>query len=86
MQARKAGFAGGVQQEVVITPIAHAPQSLRPPGQQREHDANFQTQDNVEDDAESRRHTQTLCEKSFVAKPRAVFVKGRHFLRFFFCP
>ena len=44
-------FARGVEQKIVIAPIAQTKRSLRHPRQKREHDAYFQAQDDVENDA-----------------------------------
>jgi len=51
LQRMNAGFARGVQQKIVIAPVAHDPESaLRNPWQEREHNADFQAEDDIEDD------------------------------------
>lgn len=52
LQTIETGLTRGVQKEIVVSPITQAEKSLRNPGQQREHNANLQAQDNVEDNAE----------------------------------
>ena len=51
LQGIHAGFARGVQQKIVIAPVAHNPESaLRNPGQEREHNADLQAEDDIEND------------------------------------
>jgi len=54
LQTIKPGLTCGIQQKIVVSPIAKAEKSLRNPGQQSEHEANLQAKDNVEDNAELR--------------------------------
>ncbi len=49
-----ASFARGVDQEVIVAPVAQSECTLRNPGQQREHDADLEAKDNVENDTELR--------------------------------
>lgn|SRR6266536_5785987 len=51
LQSIKPGLTRGIQQKIIVSPIAKAKKSLRNPGQQGEHDANLHAQDNVEDNA-----------------------------------
>lgn len=51
LQRIHAGFARGVEQKIVIAPVAHNPESaLRNPRQEREHNAYFQAEDDIEND------------------------------------
>ena len=51
LQGIHAGFARGVQQKIVIAPVAHNPESaLRNPRQEREHNADLQAEDDIEND------------------------------------
>ncbi len=51
LQRIHAGFARGVQQKIVIAPVTHYTESaLRNPGQEREHDADLQAEDDIEND------------------------------------
>ena len=51
LQCVHAGFARGVHQKIVIAPIAHNPESaLRNPRQEREHNADLQAEDDIEND------------------------------------
>lgn len=45
-----AGFARGVKEKVVVAPVAQAECALRNPRQEREHNADFQAKDNIEND------------------------------------
>lgn len=56
LQAVESGFPGGVEQEVVVAPIAQPQKALRNPWQERENYANFQAKDDVENNAEFGRH------------------------------
>ena len=49
LQAIESGLARGVEEKIVVAPIAEAEKVLRNPGQQREHNANFQAKDDVKD-------------------------------------
>lgn len=51
-----AGLARGVQKEIVVAPVAETEGALRNPGQQRQHNADFKAQNNIEDDTQFRRH------------------------------
>lgn len=55
LQTLYAGLLRRVEQEKVIAPIREAKRRI--PGQQREHDADFEAQDNVENNAELGCHT-----------------------------
>ena len=50
LQALQSGLLRRVEQKIVVAPIAQ-PEGMQP-RQQREHNANFEAQDNVEDDCE----------------------------------
>ena len=51
LQRIHAGFARGVQQKIVIAPVAHNPEStLRNPRQEREHNADLKAEDDIEND------------------------------------
>ena len=52
LQTVETGLTGRIEQKVVVAPVAQPEKSLRNPWQKREHDANFQAKDNVENDAE----------------------------------
>lgn len=59
-QSLQAGLLRGVEQEIVIAPIAQTErrqerQNMNP-RQEGQHDADFQAQDNVENDRQSCRH------------------------------
>lgn len=49
LQALRAGLVRRVNQKEIIAPIAQA-ERVRPPRQERQHEADFEAQDNVEDD------------------------------------
>lgn len=51
LQAIDARLARRVQEKVVVTPVAQAKCALRNPGQKREHNANLEAKNNVENDA-----------------------------------
>ena len=51
LQRMNAGFARGVQQKIVIAPVAQSERTLRNPRQECEHNADFQAEDNIENDA-----------------------------------
>ena len=50
------GFARGVQKKIVIAPVAQPQRALRNPGQERKHNADFQAENDIEDDAQLCRH------------------------------
>jgi len=50
LQRMYPGFAGGVEQEIVVSPVAQAESALRNPRQQRKHQTNFQAENDIEDD------------------------------------
>ena len=56
MQTVRAGLARGVEQEVIITPIAQPEKPLRNPGHERKHQPDLDTEDDVENNAELRGH------------------------------
>ena len=43
-----AGLARGVQEKIVVAPVAQSERALRNPGQEREHNADFQAENNIE--------------------------------------
>lgn len=49
LQALRARLVSGVNQKEIIPPIAQA-EGVRPPRQERQHQADFEAQDDVEDD------------------------------------
>ena len=51
LQTLDAGYAGGVKEEIVVSPIAQAECALRNPREQRQHNANFKAENNIENDA-----------------------------------
>ena len=51
LQRMHAGFARGVQEKIIIAPVAQAKRALRNPRQQHEHQADFQAENDIEDDA-----------------------------------
>ena len=71
LQTIETGLTRGVQKEVVVSPITQAEKSLRYPGQQREYNADFQAEDNVEDDAELGRHDASY-RKSLIVTPYSI--------------
>ena len=50
LQCMHAGFARGVQEKVVVAPVAQSKRALRNPRQERQHNANLQAEDNIEND------------------------------------
>lgn len=46
-----AGFARGVKEKIVVAPVAQPKRALRNPRQERKHNADFQAEDNIENDA-----------------------------------
>ena len=56
LQTVEAGLTGGVEQKVVVAPIAQPEKALWNPWQECENDANFQAKNDVENDAEFGRH------------------------------
>ena len=51
LQSVGAGLARRVQEKIIVTPVTQAQGALRDPRQERKHDANLETENNVEDDA-----------------------------------
>lgn len=51
LQGIGSGFPGGVQEEIIVAPIAQAEKPLGDPRKQCKHNADFQAEDYVEDDA-----------------------------------
>ena len=50
LQCVNAGFARGVQQKIVVAPVAQPESALRNPRQEREHNADLQAEDDIEND------------------------------------
>lgn len=51
LQSIKSRLARRVEQKIIIAPVAQTEKTLRNPGQQREHNANFQAKNDVKNDA-----------------------------------
>jgi len=50
LQRINARFARGVQQKIVVAPVAQPERTLRNPRQESEHNADFQAKDNIKND------------------------------------
>lgn len=53
-QTIEAGFVRGVKQKVVVAPIAQAKKALRDPWHERQHQANLEAKNDIEDNAKLR--------------------------------
>ncbi len=51
LQTLNTRLARSIQQKIVVAPIADSPHSVRPPGRNREKDADFEAEDDVENNA-----------------------------------
>jgi hypothetical protein len=51
LQSVTTRLARGIKQKLIITPLADAPHSVRPPRLHREKDTNLEAQNNVKDNA-----------------------------------
>ena len=51
LQLIESGFTRGVEQKIIVAPITQAEKALRNPGQERQHNANFQAKNDVKDNA-----------------------------------
>lgn len=56
LQTLHAGYPYGVQEKIIVAPIAHPKRALRNPRQERQKDADLQAEDDIENDTELRRH------------------------------
>lgn len=50
LQSMHAGLPRRVQEKIVVAPVAQAERALRNPRQEREHNADFQAENDIEDD------------------------------------
>lgn len=56
LQRMHTSFAGGVKQEIVVSPIAQTKHALRNPRQEHQHKTDFQAENDIEDDTKLCRH------------------------------
>src|ERR1044072_920169 len=63
LQRLHAGYPDGVQEKIILAPIAHAERALRNPRQERQKDADLQAENDIENDAELRRHIEPVNSK-----------------------
>lgn len=52
LQAVETCLTRGIQKEIVVSPITQSQEPLRNPGQQRQHNADLEAKDNIEDNAQ----------------------------------
>src|SRR5215213_4125829 len=51
LQTLNAGLVSSIQQKVIVAPIADSPHSMRPPGRNREKDADLKAKNDVKNNA-----------------------------------
>lgn len=68
LQTVESRFTSGVEEKVVVAPIAQPQKALRNPWQERENYANFQAKNDVEDNAKFGRHQKVDSSQSSVVR------------------
>lgn len=63
LQPIESGFAGGVEEKIVVAPITQAEEALGNPRQQRQHNADFQAKDDVKNNAQFGGHEEIVSSQ-----------------------